>query len=86
MFSIIDEENELGLHLRLSFVKITAKRSGNTFFVVKTDLVNKEEPRCPDELLTALFNEFDSLKTSAINNLSELSDLSAVLEDSEIPY
>jgi hypothetical protein len=82
--TIIDEEPELGLNLRLSFAKITAKKSGNTFFVVKTELVDKEEPRCSDELLRALFENFENLKISAPNELSEFAD--GLIDVSEIPY
>lgn len=76
--TIIDEENELGLNLRLSFAKITAKKSGNTFFVVKTELVDKNNPRCSDELLEALFLEFDNLKTS---NTTPLEAFEALIEN-----
>jgi hypothetical protein len=73
--TIIDEEPELGLHLKLSFEKITSKKTGNTFFIVNTELVDKKNPRCSDELLQALFLEFDNLKTSIASPLEEFEAL-----------
>ena len=73
--TIIDEESELGLHLKLSFEKITAKKSGNIFFVVKTELADKENPRCSDELLQVLFSEFENLKISIASPLEEFETL-----------
>jgi hypothetical protein len=76
--TIIDEENELGLNLKLSFEKITSKKTGNTFFIVNTELVDKNNPRCSDELLQALFLEFDNLKTS---NTTPLEEFEALIEN-----